>query len=118
VYAIVSWWQLPERNGTESVLELEPAVAALARQQPDFVSAFWTYERSNGKSIGFLLMQSDGAAHVLRNAIEAYMEARPASPVKLEVIRIQHVVGHLASTGIQAEAIHTKTSPGEVESRV
>jgi hypothetical protein len=111
VYAIVSWWQLPEERCTESVIELEPAIITLARHQPDFMEAFWTYERSNGKSIGFMLVRTSEGAHEVRNAVESHMETCAVSSVQLEMIRAQKIVGHVpaASAGGETAPFDTLT---------
>jgi hypothetical protein len=100
VYAIVSWWQLPENSLDGSLVELEPAIVPLARQASGFCECFWTFEPSNRKSVGFMLMDTVEGAHDLKNAIESYMEGRGHSAAQLEMIRVQKIVTHVTATPV------------------
>jgi hypothetical protein len=95
MYALVSWWQLPETRSRESLPELEPAIVPLVRESPGFVESYWTYERSNGKSVGFTLLDTPEHAHDLKNAIECHMESREHPAALLEMIRVQEIVAHV-----------------------
>ena len=110
VHALVSWWQLPRRHSRESVIELEPAIVPLALRSPGFVEAFWTYEPSNGKSVGFMLLRTAENARNLRDSIESHMEACDHSLVRLEMIRIQEIVAHLDAPLLQPDDEASKGS--------
>ena len=107
MYAIVSWWQLPENSVDVSLVELEPEIVPLARQASGFLESFWTYEPSNCKSVGFMLMDTAEGAHDLKNAIESHMETRDHPAVRLEMIRVQKIVTHVTATPVITAPVHT-----------
>jgi hypothetical protein len=111
MYALVSWWQLPETGCGDSLPQLEPAIVPLLRESPGFVEGYWTYERSNGKSVGFTLLDTAEHAHDLKNAIETHMESQERPAAQLEMIRVQEIVTHLpaARSAAQGDASEWKS---------
>lgn len=95
LFALVSWWQLPDDTEHQSVIELAPSIGPIARRAPGFREGYWTYEPQNGKSVGFMLVDSAEDAYDLRNALENHMEAQDDPAVQLEMIRVQEVVARV-----------------------
>ncbi len=91
-YALFSWWQLPGSARDKSLAVLLPEIVPLIRGAGGFLEGFWTYEPSNGKSVGFMLLDTAESAYELRNGIERHMEGQEGSAVRLEMIRVQEVV--------------------------
>jgi hypothetical protein len=102
VHALVSLWQWTEIPGDELPPELERSIASLVRQSPGYAEGYWTYERANGKSIGFVLLETAEQAHDLKNAIESHMEVQGQRGIRLEMIRVQEIVTHLPARSVPA----------------
>lgn len=110
MHALVSWWQLPETCRGGSPLDFDPPMVDLIRESPGFMESYWTYERSNGKSVGFTLLDTAEHAHDLRNAIESHVERHIEGNVqpriRLEMIRVHEITAHTA-----VEAVEHRTGP-------
>ncbi len=91
MYALVGMWQWRDVDG-ELSRQPHQGLTALLRESPGFAGGFWTYERANGKSIGFLLLDSADHAHDLKNAIESHMEGEDSPGLRLEMLRVQEVM--------------------------
>jgi hypothetical protein len=99
MYALVTLWQLPEAPFDGLPPQPEQAIVSLFRQSPGFVEGYWTYERANGKSIGFILLETADHAHDLKNALESRMEGQDNLGVQLEMIRVQEIVAYVPADG-------------------
>jgi hypothetical protein len=97
MFALVSLWQLPEASLDQPLPELEQRSVALVMHSPGVIEGFWTYERANGKSVGFTLLDTAEHARDLKNAIESHVEAQDHLGVQLEMIRVQEIVIRLAA---------------------
>ncbi|MGI8826619.1 MAG: hypothetical protein ACR2JC_13405 [Chloroflexota bacterium] len=94
MYALVSLWQLSDAYSGELMLQLEHPIVPFVRQSPGFVEGYWTHERSNGKSFGFMLLDAAEHAYDLKDAIESHMEGQDHPRAQLEMIRVQEIVAH------------------------
>jgi hypothetical protein len=112
MYALVSWWQLPEGGHDEPMLEREPTIIPLVRDFPGFVESYWTYERSNAKSVGFTLIDTAEHAHDLKNAIETLMETQDQTTIRLEMIRVQEILSHVIVRPTKVDAGRTSSLIG------
>jgi hypothetical protein len=93
MFALVSLWQLPDtpRGAPDPPLHLPGA--PLVRESPGYLEGYWTYERGNGKCVGFALLDSAQHAHDLRDAIESFMENQEHPAIQLEIIRVHEIMG-------------------------
>jgi hypothetical protein len=100
-------WQLPEAPFDGLPPQLEQAIVSLVRQSPGFVESYWTCERANGKSIGFMLLETADHAHDLKNAIESRMEGQDSLSVHLEMIRVQEILAYVPADGASVATART-----------
>lgn len=100
MYALVSLWQLPEVPWDELQPQLDQEIVSFARQSPGVVAGYWTYERTNGKSVGFVLLETAEQAHDLKNAIERYIEEQDHSSIHLEMLRVQAIVKQVSPESV------------------
>jgi len=92
VYALVTLWQLAELPAGDRPPEPEGSVVSMVRSSPGFIEGFWTFERGNGKSFGFIILETADHARDLKNAIEYRMETERTDGLQLEMIRVQEIV--------------------------
>jgi hypothetical protein len=95
MYAVVSLWQLREDLADGALPE---ALVRQVRQAPGVVAGYWTYERSNGKSFGFTVVDGSDNAHELRRAIERHAETASAPGPLLEMVRVQRIVSEILAS--------------------
>jgi hypothetical protein len=83
----------------------------LIRESPGFVESYWTYEHSNGKSMGFTLLDTSEHAHDLRNAVESriedHMEWDQPPRFQLEMIRVQEITAYMTLKQLNVEPAQT-----------
>lgn len=105
MYALVSLWQLDDARYEEQQAGLRERIIPFVRQSPGFVEGYWTYNRSNGKSAGFTVLDTAEHAHDLKNAVESQAEDQHDAGVQLELIWIQEIMAHVkGESGVAAGA--------------
>jgi hypothetical protein len=112
MYALVSLWQLPEAPYDEPQSPLDHRIVRFAQQAPGFVEGYWSYERVNGKSVGFILVDTAEHARALRDAMENRMDEDDHPSIRLEMIRVQEVMTHVSADGIAADDVRTGNQRG------
>lgn len=71
MYAVVDTWSMDlEALPADHQNELNEQIVPMIRQQPGYISGYWTYDRANKKSHGFHLLESEEAARGLKAFVE------------------------------------------------
>jgi hypothetical protein len=97
LYALISLWQMPEEPEGRLQPLIGGSAASVIDSSPGVIEGYWTFEPSNGKSVGLVLLETASQAYDLRNALEHLMEERNEGGFELELIRVQEVVARLGS---------------------
>jgi hypothetical protein len=91
MYALVTLWQLPDGRVEDTLPE---PVIRRARRAPGFLADYWTHEAGNGKSFGFMVLDSAAHARELCAALEHEIDVGSQSAARLEMSRVQRIILH------------------------
>ena len=92
MYAVVGIWRRDESQSEEQLRVLREQIVPNVRQSPDFVSGYWTHDRSGGRDYTKIVFESEEAALGLKALIEGNSRNQTEHGITLESLAVAEVL--------------------------